>query len=115
MATGTTRSARTRNQTRDPSLLALPREYVRLKQSQTPGKNDFVTSVSVPQNAVLSGITASFHIAPNKFSSAKVNIPTEKHKVATERSFRHAAAAASEKLKTPPAKARIVLRSTTYS
>jgi len=115
MATGIKSAARTRNQARAGNVRALPREYVRLKQSQTPGKNDIVTSVSIPQNAALSGLTASRHIAPNKFSSAKVNMPTEKHQLATERSFRHAAAAASAKLKGLATKAKIVFTLTTCS
>ena len=112
MPTGIKSAARTRNQARPGNVRALPREYVRLKQTQTPGTNDFVISVSVPQNAALSGLSASRHIAPNKFSSAKVNMPTEKHQLATERSFRHAAAAARAKPKTLAAKAKIVLRPT---
>jgi hypothetical protein len=64
--------------------------------------------VSVPQNAALSGFTASRHIAPNKLSSAKTNMPTEKHQVASERRFFHGAAAAKAKLKIAAAKAKIV-------
>jgi hypothetical protein len=73
-----------------------------------PGKIAFVTSVSVPQNAALSGFAASHHIAPKRFSSAKVNIPTEKNQLATERFLRHAAARARAKLKMLAIKAKIV-------
>ena len=65
-----------------------PREYVRLKQSQIPGRTDFVTKVRVAQKAASSGISASCHISPKTLSSAKVSIPMEKHKLATERGLR---------------------------
>src|SRR6266480_1423885 len=112
---GTKSAARTRSQALAGNVRALPREYVRLKQTQTPGTNDFATRVRVPQNAALLGFTASRHIAPNKLSSAKTNMPTEKHQIATERSFRHAAAAASTKLKRLATKARIVFTLTICS
>src|SRR5262249_39083602 len=115
MPTGIKSAARIRNQPRSDNVRPLPREYVRLKQNQTPGTNDFVTRVSVPQNAALSGFTASRHIAPNKFSSPKASIPAEKHQVASEGRFRHGAAAAKAKLKIAAAKAKIVLRFTTCS
>jgi len=113
MPTGIKSAVRIRNQARSDNVRPLPREYVRLKQTQTPGKNDFVTSVSVPQNAALSGFTTSRHIAPNKLSSAKTNMPTEKHQVGTERFFRNAAAVARAKLKTLAAKATSVFTLTT--
>src|SRR5262249_12140482 len=111
--TGIKSAARIRNQALAGTARAFPREYVRLKQTQTPGTNNFVIRVSVPQNAALSGFTASRHIAPNKVSSAKTNMPTEKHQVATERFFRNAAAVARAKLKTLAAKATIVFTLTT--
>lgn len=70
--------------------------------------------VRLPQNAAFSGITASRHIAPNKLSKPKISIPTEKHQVARERFLRHAAMAASAKLKAPATKARIVFGLTNY-
>jgi hypothetical protein len=70
--------------------------------------------VRLPQNAAFSATTASRHIAPNKLSSPKATMPTEKHQVASERFLRHAAIAASVKLKAPPTKARIVFGLTNY-
>ena len=70
--------------------------------------------VRLPQNAAFSGITASRHIAPNKFSKPKISIPTEKHQVARERFLRHAAMAASVKLKAPATTARIVFGLTNF-
>src|SRR5437667_12324406 len=99
MPTGIKSAARTRNQARAGNVRALPREYVRLKQTHTPGTNDFVTRVSVPQNAALSGFTTSRHIAPNKLSSAKTNMPIEKHQVASECRLRHGAPAENAKRK----------------
>jgi hypothetical protein len=115
MPTGIKSAARTRNQVRTGNVRALPREYVRLKQTHTLGKNDVVTSVSVSQKAALSGTSSSCHIAPNKLSSAKISMPAEKHQVASERRFRHAAAVARAKLNTLAAIAKIVLRLTTHS
>jgi hypothetical protein len=115
MLSGSKSTARARTQARTGNVRALRREYVRLKQSQMPGTNDFVTSVSIPQNAAFSGIAASRHIAPKRFSSAKINIPMEKNQFATERFLRHAAARARAKLKTLAAKAKIVLSFTTCS
>ena len=63
-----------------------------------PGRNDLATRESVSQKAALSGRSASFAIAPNRLSNAKVSIPAEKHQVASERCFRHAAAAAKAAL-----------------
>src|SRR6187549_821820 len=83
----------------------LPREYVRLKQSQNPGRNDFATRVRVPQKAAFSGSRASCHSAPNRLSKPKVSIPAEKHQVASERRFRQAAAMARAALNEPAAKA----------
>src|SRR5262245_26825863 len=108
MPTGTNSAARTRNHARTGSARALPREYVKLKHSQMPGKIDFVISVSVPKNTALSEFAASRHIALKRFSSAKVNIPTEKNQLATERFLRHAAARARAKLKMLAIKAKIV-------
>ena len=113
MPTGIKSAVMIRNQALTGNARALSREYVRLKQTQTPGTNDFVTRVSVPQNAALSGFTASRHIAPNKLSTPKISIPTEKHQVATERLFRNAAAAARAKLKMLAAQAMIVFTFTT--
>ena len=79
-----------------------------------PGKKDFAMRVRLPQNAAFSGITASLHIAPNKLSKPKISIPTEKHQVARERFLRHAAMAASARLKAPATKARIVFGLTNY-
>ena len=79
-----------------------------------PGKKDFAMRVRLPQNAALSGITASRHIAPNKLSKPKTSIPTEKHQVARERFLWHAAMTASVKLKAPAMKARIVFGLTNY-
>jgi hypothetical protein len=70
--------------------------------------------VRLPQNAAFSGITASRHIAPNKFSKPKISIPTEKPQVARERFLRHAAMTASVKLKAPAMKARIAFGLTNY-
>src|ERR1700741_2414042 len=108
MPTGIKSTARTRNQVRAGSVRALRREYVRLKQSQMPGTNAFVTSVSIPQNAALSGFVASRQIVPKRFSSAKVNIPMKKHQLATERFLRHAATRARAQLKMLATKAKIV-------
>src|SRR6516162_7340472 len=112
MPTGTKSAATTRNHARAGNARALPREYVKLKHTQTPGTNDFVTSVSIPQNAAPSGFAVSRHIAPKRFSSAKVNIPTEKNQLATERFLRHAAAKARAKLKMLAIKAKIVFTPT---
>src|SRR5216117_1272437 len=112
MATGIKSAARTRNRARAGNVRALPREYVRLKQTQMPGTNDFVTSVSVPQNAALSGLSASRHIVPNKFSRAKATIPAEKHQVASERRPRQAAATASEAQNKPATKVNMEFRLT---
>ena len=74
-----------------------------------PGRNDLATRESVSQKAALSGRSASFAIAPNRLSNAKVSIPAEKHQVASERCFRQAAAAAKAALNMPAAKANTVL------
>ena len=73
-----------------------------------PGRNDFATKASVPQKTAFSGKRASFAIAPNRLSNAKVSIPTEKHQVESERCFRQAAAAAKAALNMPAAKAKTV-------
>jgi hypothetical protein len=78
---------------------------VKLKQSQIPGRNDFITNVRPAQKAALSGIEASSHIAPKKLSSAKVSIPTEKHQVASERRPRQTAATARAALNVAATKA----------
>jgi hypothetical protein len=88
---------------------------VRLKQSQNPGKNDFVTKVSVPKRTAFSEANASCHIAPNKLSSAKVSIPAEKHQVASERRARQTAAAARAAQDIAAAKANAELKLTTGS
>jgi hypothetical protein len=104
-----------RNRDLAGSSREFPREYVRLKQIQNPGRNDFVTRVRVPQKAAFSGASASCHIAPNRFSSAKVSIPAEKHQVATERRPRQAAATARAALNMaapkPNAEFRVTIRS----
>src|SRR5437016_10918039 len=105
MPTGTKKAIRTRNRDLAGNSREFPREYVRLKQSQNPGRNDFVTRVRVPQKAAFSGTSASCHIAPNKLSSAKVSIPAEKHQVASERRFRQAAATARAALSVAAARA----------
>src|SRR5215813_8762199 len=110
MPTGIKNATTTRSQVRVGNVRALPREYVRLKQSHTPGRKDLVTRLKVPQNTARSGSTAPRHIAPNKFSRAKVSMPTEKHQLASERFCWHAAAPARAKLNTAAAKAEIVLR-----
>jgi hypothetical protein len=86
---------------------------VRLKQSQNTGKKDFVTKVRVPKRTAFSGTTASCHIAPKKLSSAKVNIPAEKHQVATERRARQTAAIARAAQNTAAARANAELKLTT--
>src|SRR4029453_6929201 len=103
--TGTKNAARTRNRDLIGNSRELPREYVRLKQSQIPGRNDFVTSVRPPQKAALSGIDGASHIAPKRFSSAKLSIPAEKHQVANERRPRQTAATARAALNVAATKA----------
>jgi hypothetical protein len=70
-----------------------------------PGRNDLATRESVSQKAALSGRSASFAIASNRLSNAKVSIPAEKHQVASERCFRQAATAAKPAVNMPAAKA----------
>src|SRR6266700_8386035 len=105
MPTEIKNAAKMRNRDLVGSSRDLPREYVRLKQSQNPGRNDFATRARVPQKAAFSGTSASCHTAPNKLSSAKVTIPAEKHQVARERRFRQAAATAKAALNVAAAKA----------
>ena len=57
--------------------------------------------------------TASRHITPNKFSSAKTSIPTAKHHVDSDRFFRHDPAKARARLNAAAAKANIVFGLTT--
>src|SRR4030095_10601947 len=113
--TGIKSAARIRNRSLAGSPRGFPREYVRLKQSQNPGKNDFVTKVSVPKRTAFSETNASCHIAPIKLSSAKVSIPAEKHQVASERRPRQTAATARAALNTPAAKANTEFRLTIRS
>src|SRR5262249_13621695 len=108
-------AATTRNRDLAGNSREFPREYVRLKHSQIPGRNDFVIRVRVSQKAALSGRSAWRHIAPNKLSSAKVSIPAEKHQVASDRRLRQAAAAARARLNTPAAMAKVVFRLTPCS
>src|ERR671919_1779894 len=108
-------AATTSSRDRSGNVRAFPREYVRLKPIQIAGNNDFITSVRLPQNAAFSATTASRHIAPNKFSSAKTSIPTAKHHVESERFFRHEPATARPRLNTEAMKAKIVFGLTGWS
>ena len=73
-----------------------------------PGTNAFAIKARDCQNAALSGVGATFSIAPNRFSTAKTNIPAEKQRVATDRCARQAAAAASAALNIPATNANAV-------
>src|SRR4026208_1317701 len=99
-----------RNRDLAGSSRAFPREYVRLKQSQNPGRNDLVSRVRVPQKTAFSGTMASCHIAPNRLSKAKVSIPAEKRQVASERRPRQVAATAKAALNMAAAKANAEFR-----